>query len=150
MHVTHITSPDEVVKNWEIFREGLKVIKAYSGETSQEDNYLKMLMALSERKQTAWLGVVMQGGPLGYGVAVDSTPPFADYRTFTVCSFYHIPGQFEATFALMTAFEQWAREHGVHSYVVTTRRQSGPAIRCFSSGRYGFKKSYRAFEKQLT
>lgn len=149
MHVERLTTPEQVIKNWDVFREGLKVTKAYAGESFKEDSYLKMLLALAAQHETAWLGVVYQGGPLVYGVATDSTPPFADYRTFTVCSFYHIPGQFEATYALMSAFETWAKENGVHSYIVTTRRQSGPAIRCFSSGRYGFKKSYRAFEKTL-
>lgn len=150
MNIIRITSPEDVIKHWAIFEEGLKSIRAYSGETSTAPNYCKMLIELAARNDTAWIGVAMQGGPLSYGIAVDSTPPFADRRTFQVCSFYHVPGQHDATFTLMSAFESWASENGVASYTVTTRRQSGPAIRCFSSGRYGFKKSYRAFEKQLT
>ena len=150
MNVLRITSPEEVIKFWPIFCEGLKSIKAFSGETSTDSNYCKMLINFAARTNDAWLGVAIQGGPLSYGLAVDSTPPFADNRTFSVCSFYHVPGQHDATFALMSAFEVWARDNNVASYVVTTRRQSGPAIRCFSSGRYGFKKSYRAFEKPLT
>lgn len=150
MIVNRITTPEDVLKNWSIFKEGLKVIRGYASESLSEDSYVKMLIDLAGRTDTAWLGVVFQGGPLSYGVAVDSTPPYAEKRTFTVISFYHVPGQFEATLSLMHAFELWAVEHGVNSYVVTTRRSSGHTIRCFSSGRYGFKKSYRAFEKQLT
>ena len=149
MIVTRITTPEEVVRNWAIFKEGLKVIRGYAGESTDEDTYLKMLIELAAQSETAWVGCVFQGGPLGYGVAAESTPPFAARRTFTVISFYHVPGQFEATKALMSAFESWAMEHNVGSYIVTTRRNSGPAIRCFSSEQYGFKRAFRAFEKHL-
>lgn len=150
MIVNRITTSPDVLKNWPFFKEGLKVIRGYAGEATNEDSYAKMLIELAERIDTAWIGVVFHGGPLGYGIAVDSTPPFAAKRTFTVISFYHVPGQFEATTTLMHAFETWAAENNVGSYIVTTRRNSGPAIRCFQSGRYGFKKSYRAFEKNIT
>lgn len=151
MIVERITEPEQVVTNWKFFDEGLRVIKAYAGESLEEAAYCKLLTELSTRHDSAWIGLVKHGGwPLGYGVAVDSTLPFAERRTFTVVSFYHMQGQFEATTALMRDFEKWAIANGVDSYVVTTRRNSGPAIRCFSSERYGFKKSYRAFEKHLS
>lgn len=150
MNVLRLTTPASILQHWELFREGLSVIRAYEGESSSEDAYLKMLLELSDRGDDAWIGVAIQGGPISYGVAVNATPPFSTSKTFTISSFYHVPSQHDATFALMRAFEQWAHEQDIRSYVVTTRRQSGPALHCFSSGRYGFKKSYRAFEKQLT
>jgi len=149
MNVIRLTTSEEVVKYWELFREGLSVIRAYEGESSTEQSYLKLLLELVSHGNDTWFGVVISGGPISYAVVTNSTPPFATSKTFVVSSFYHVPGQHDATFALMHAFEQWAKENDVKSYVVTTRRQSGPALHCFSSGRYGFKKSYRAFEKQL-
>lgn len=149
MIVERITSPDQILRHWDIFREGLKVIRAKAGESMTEESYAKLLTNLAERTEDVWIGVVFQGGPLGYGVAADSTPPASTRRTFTVSSFYHVPGQTDATIALMNAFEAWARAQNVKSYIVTTRRTSGAAIACFTSGRYGFRQSFRAFEKTL-
>lgn len=149
MNVVRLTTPSEIIQHWGLFKEGLQATRAYSGETFHDDSYCKMLINLAARTDDAWIGLAIEGGPISYGVAIDSTPPFSERRTFTVCSFYHVPGRFDVTLSLMQAFETWAKENNVDSYVVTTRRQSAPAIRCFSSGRYGFKKSYRAFEKHL-
>ena len=149
MNVIRLTSPTDVIKFWDLFREGLQHIVKLAHERTTPDEYCKMLVNLAARHESAWIGVVMEGGPLSYGVAVDSTPPHSNRRTFSVISFYAIPGRPDATKWLMDAFELWARTQGVTSYVVTTRRDTGAAIKCFRSGRYGFRKSYTAFEKHL-
>lgn len=148
MNVVRITDHADVLRYWDVFREGLRTITELTGEQTTEDQYCRMLINLAARTSDAWLGLVMHGGPLSYGLAVDSTPPFASRRTFTVISFYAVPGQPDATEALMLEFERWARENGVRSYIVTTRRHSG-AIRCFRSPRYGFRRGFYAFEKTL-
>ena len=148
MHVERLTTPDQVLRLWDVFREGLQTIMRITDERTTEDEYCKMLVNLAARTDDAWVGVAFSGGPMSYGVVVDSTPPHSSRKTFTVVSFYAMPGQPDATQALMHAFEAWARERGVKSYVVTTRRDSG-AIRCFRSSRYGFRKAYIAFEKHL-
>jgi hypothetical protein len=149
MNVVRLTSPMEVIKYWDLFREGLQHIVKLAHERTTPDEYCKMLVNLAARPNEAWIGVVMEGGPLSYGIAIDSTPPHSSRRTFSVISFYAIPGRPDATQSLMDAFERWARSEGVDSYVVTTRRDTGAAIKCFRSGRYGFKKTYTAFEKTL-
>jgi hypothetical protein len=100
-------------------------------------------------REDAWVGVVFAGGPLGYGIVYDTSIPFCGRKTYTVISFYAPPGQPEATQALVTAFEEWARDKGISHYVVTTRRDTGASIKCFSSKRYGFRKAFFAFEKIL-
>lgn len=149
MHVERITSGDQVIKYWDLFREGLRVITKLACERVTDDEYCKLLINLASRGDEAWLGIAHQGGPLSYGVAVDSTPPHCARRTFTVSSFYAVPGRPDATVCLMNAFEDWARTHNVESYIVTTRRNTGAAIKCFRSSRYGFRQAYIAFEKHL-
>lgn len=149
MHVERITSPTQILKYWDVFREGLRVITKLTCERASDDEYCKMLVNLAARHEDAWIGVAFQGGPLSYAVAVDSTPPHCARRTFTVSSFYAMPGRPDATTDLMNEFETWARSEGIASYVVTTRRDTGAAIKCFRSSRYGFQKSYTAFEKVL-
>jgi hypothetical protein len=152
MNVIRITSADQVLQFWDVFREGLHVIRDKADEYMDESEYCRLLTNLAARTDVAWIGVVCSGGPICYGVAQDSTPPHSSRRTFTVSSFYHVPGQADATQLLMVAFEQWFRETNPGKklrYVVTTRRDSGAAIRCFRSGRYGFRKGYIAFEKLL-
>lgn len=148
MNVERITSPEKILKYWDVFREGLRVITKLTCERVTDDEYCKMLVNLAARDD-AWIGIAVQGGPLSYGVAVDSTPPHCAKRTFTISSFYAMPGRPDATEALMGAFETWAKANNVSSYVVTTRRDTGAAIKCFRSGRYGFVKAYTAFEKHI-
>lgn len=148
MTVLHINTPELVIANWDIFREGLECIIRMSDDAFDPDEYCKMLINLSVRPD-AWIGLAVQGGPLSYGVAVESTPPHSTKRTFTVVSFYAMPGRPDATEALMREFESWARAQGVHSYIATTRRNTGAVVKCFRSRRYGFQKSYIAFEKTL-
>lgn len=149
MNVIRITEPAQVIQYWDVFREGLRMITQLTAERVTEEEYVKMITNLAVRPEAAWIGLAFQGGPLSYGVAIDSTPPHCHRRTFTVSSFYAMPGRPDATAALMESFEEWARENGVASYIVTTRRDTGAAIKCFRSGRYGFRKSYTAFEKFL-
>ena len=149
MNIIRITTPQQVIENWDVFREGLRMITKLTCERLTDDEYCKMLTNLAVNHDGAWIGLAFQGGPLSYGVAVDSTPPQCANRTFTVSSFYAMPGRPDATAELMNAFEMWARENSVASYIVTTRRDTGAAIKCFRSGRYGFRKSFTAFEKFL-
>ncbi len=153
MHVERITTVEQVLKYWDLFREGLDVIREKTDEDMDVEEYCKMITNLAARTDEAWIGVVFQGGPICYGIAQDSTPPHCSRKTFMVSSFYHVPGQSDATQALMFAFEKWFRETNPGRklrYVVTTRRESGAAIACFRSGRFGFRKGYFAFEKLLT
>lgn len=149
MTILRLTEPEQIIQYWDVFKEGLVTIAKLTSERVSDEDYLKLLTNLAVQTNTAWIGLAFQGGPLSYGVAIDSTLPQCSRRTFTVVSFYAMPGRPDATAALMEAFEAWARENNVASYVVTTRRDTGAAIKCFKSGRYGFKKSYTAFEKYL-
>lgn len=151
MNVLRITSPDEVIKNWYVFESGLAEVNKLTGERLTKEEYFKMIINLSTRENDAWIGLVIEGGPLSYAIACDSTPPFVKRRTFTCLSFYAVPNRPDSTEFLQHAFEDWARENDVYSYVVTTRRRSTAALRCFTSrsGRYGFKYGYQAFEKVI-
>lgn len=149
MNVIRITTPEAVLAHWDLFREGLETIRKATDEQITESEYCRLLTNLAARTDDAWIGVVVSGGPICYAVAQDSTPPHRAQRTFTVSSFYHRSGESYATQIMMFDFEEWARRNGVTSYIVTTRRDSGSAIKCFQSARYGFRKGFIAFEKQL-
>lgn len=151
MNLVRITEPRDVIKNWDVFREGLHEVVKLTGEQMSEDSYCKMLVNLAARGDDAWIGVTYSGGPMSYAVLVNSTPPHAERKTFLCVSFYAMPGRPDATAFLQQEFEKWAKTQSISSYVVTTRRHSGGAMRCFlsRSNRYGFKRGYFAFEKIL-
>lgn len=151
IYVEQINDPVRVLALWSVFETGLREIARLTGESVTTEEYCRMLVNLSTRPNDAWIGVSLTEDetPLSYGVAVDSTPPHAARRTFTVNSFYAMPGRPDATEALMREFESWAARHEVASYIVTTRRDSGAAVKCFRSSRYGFRKSFTAFEKHI-
>jgi hypothetical protein len=149
--VERITTAEQVVNRWIIFREGLETIIDSTREQITDAEYLKLVLSLCGRDD-AWIGVAVQSntdGPLSYGIAVDSTLPGSERKTFTVLSFYAMKGRPDATEVVMAAFEEWARTNGVKSYVITTRRDSGAGLRCINSPRYGFRKAFIAMEKNL-
>ena len=149
MHVERITSTEVLLQHWPVFKEGLREINRITHDSTTDDEYLKLLLDLVTRADDAWIGLAFQGGPVSYAVVVNSTPPHAGRTTFTVSSFFAVPGFPEVTVGLMQAFEAWAREHGVHSYTVTTKRDTGAAVRCVGSRRYGFNRSFLVSEKFL-
>jgi hypothetical protein len=152
MHVHRITEPIEAVSYWSFFREGLEAIAQKTKEVVDEDVYSKQLVSLAAEHSQAWIGFVIDndGLPCAFGVAQDATPPFSSRRSFTVTSFYYKDGFQTAVVMLQEAFEIWARQQGVIQYSVTTRRDTGAAIRCFSSGRFGFRRVAITFEKTLS
>ena len=93
--------------------------------------------------------VIEADEPVAFTVCQESTQMFDKRRTFVVRWFYHSPAHFQATFELMHDFETWAKEQGVRAYGVTTARNSGAAIRCFQSEKFGFRKSHITFEKHI-
>jgi len=152
MHVHRVLEPIEAVSYWPFFREGLEVIAKKTGEIVDEDAYSKQLVNLTAMHEQAWVSFVIDndGLPCAFGVAQDATPLFSTRKAFTVTSFYYRDGFQEAVEMLQQAFERWAKTQGVVQYSVTTRRDTGAAIRCFSSGRFGFRRTAITFEKQLS
>lgn len=153
MTCLRLTSVAHIIHYWPYLAGALKSISDKSREEYDADFVQKTLIALAVEHDKAWLGLQLNsvGEPLSFGCAQDCTPAFSNKRYFVVRWFYHTPGEFGATVALMAGFEQWAVKHGIHTYAVTTRRSSGEAIKCFQSARYGFnKKAFLTFEKDLT
>ena len=152
MKVIRLTAVAHVIHYWDFLASSLASISDKVREPFDEDFVRKTLVNLVVDHECSWVGITIDnmGIPLAFGCAQECTPKFSKDRFFVVRWFYHSAGKFEATVALMTAFEEWAKKHGIAYYAVTTRRSAGEAIKCFSSSRYGFKKAFLTFEKQLT
>lgn len=101
--------------------------------------------------ERVWFGVVVDSlnNPVAFSLVHDATPPFESRKIWAVRWYYHAPGSFEATIILKNEFEQFARSLNIESYLVTTNRLSGGAIRCFQQEKFGFKKAFLTFEKKL-
>jgi len=150
--VIRLTAVAHVIHYWDFLAASLQSISDKVREPFDEDFVRKTLVNLVVDHDHAWVGITINnmGEPLAFGCAQECTPAFSKDRYFVVRWFYHSAGKFEATVALMTGFEQWAKDHDIKYYAVTTKRSAGEAIKCFSSARYGFKKAFLTFEKQLT
>lgn len=152
MKTYRITTIAVLLRNWDFFQEGFVTIRKFSNESLDDEAVFKTMMYLVKDPVSSWVGLTFDddGVPLAFGVGQECTPRFDPVRRFVVRWFFHTPSQFAASVHLMNTFESWAREHGIASYAVTTRRDSGSAIRCFQSNKYGFKRSFLTFEKYLT
>jgi hypothetical protein len=146
-----LTKVVEVIRLWDFFEEGFKSIATKSKQSVDLVIAKKTVLDLVVDTESAWIGVSYDSDrqPIAFAVAQECTPMFDRDRRFLVRWFYHSSDNFLATKTLMTAFETWAREKGIVSYAVTTKRDSGAAIRCFQSEKFGFAKSFLTFEKFL-
>jgi len=152
MKVLRLTTSVYVFHFWDFLSTSLKSISDKTRELYDDEFVRKTLVNLVVDHEHAWLGITLgpMGEPLAFACLQECTPMFSTERYFVVRWFYHTPGQFEATQALMQGFEEWAKANGISHYAVTTRRSAGEAIKCFQSSRYGFKKAFLTFEKQLS
>lgn len=153
MHLLRLDNPTDVLAHWPVFREGHRTLRQMSNAMISEDDYCKMVTTLSARGDDVYIGIAIDGErDICYGVAINSTPPYSDKRTFEIITYYHNPARRDATLFLKAEFEAWCRAQGVHSYLITTRqsrRTSGGTDDCFTAKHYGFRKAYLAFEKKL-
>lgn len=153
MEILRLQAPGTVLAHWSIFREGHRVLRQMNNAMVTEDEYCKMLTTLSVREDDVFIGVAADGAnDICYGVAINSTPPYSDKRTFEIITYYHNPARRDATLFLKAEFETWCRVQGVFSYLITTRqsrRTSGGTDDCFTAKHYGFRKAYLAFERKL-
>lgn len=153
MNFTRLNNPADILSHWPLFREGHRTLRQMSNAMVSEDDYCKMITTLSAHEDDAFVGIVQDGErDVCYGVAINSTPPYSEKRTFEVITYYHNPARRDATLFLKEEFEKWCRAQGVHSYLITTRqsrRTSGGTDDCFTAKHYGFRKAYLAFERKL-
>jgi len=150
MNIERLTKVVHVVHFWEFILSSLMSISDKVREDMDEQVLQKTLISLVVNQDRSWIGIAFDNGtPLAFGVVQECTPEFDPNRCFVVRWFYHTPSRFDATVALMNAFETWAKSQGIQRYAVTTRRSNGKAIACFQSTKYGFGKAFLTFEKEL-
>lgn len=150
MTVLRLNSVAGVVRNWDFFRKGLVHVQQFLKYNVTLDTYRKIICFLV-KQPNAYVALVMDDSaePLGFVVAHEATPLFSDTVEYEVSILYHQPGQGVATAVLQADFEQFCRERNAKSYFVTTRRDSGSVIRCFQAPRYGLRRAYTVFRKDL-
>lgn len=145
-----LTTALSVVDHWPFFMEGLETVGSKCKETVDSEIIFKIFCTLATNQTSGWVGIVfVDGKPQGFGVMQETTPLFSPERIFAARMFWHKTGNQEASVCLMNAFEHWARANNIKRYIITTRRDSGAAIRCFQSNKFGFKKGYVTYEKEL-
>lgn len=151
MKANRLLTVAHVIHFWGFISDSFRIISQKSREPFDEEKVKKTLFHLVTEHDHAWVGITLDehGDPLAFAVAQECTPEFETHRYFVIRWFYHNPDYFHATNLLQTLFEQWLHDLGGATYAVTTRRSAGEAIRCFSSAKYGFKKAFLTYEKDI-
>ena len=145
-----LTAATEVIDNWFFFRDGFRQFANKHNEDVDLLNMLKITCTLASSERDGFVAIVYNNEqPEGFGIMEDVSPIFSKERTFLCRAFWHQSGNTTATVKLMDCFETWALENNVTSYTVTTRRNTGAAIRCFQSEKYGFRRNHVMFVKTL-
>jgi hypothetical protein len=147
---THrLTRVVDIIRHWPFFHQGLLASSRYLRYDFDIETLRKTIFSLVTNPN-AWVGIVLDNDrPLGFGMAHDVTPLFSPHKEYEVSLFYHQPGNEDATRLLQSAFESFCHTNNITRYYATTRRDSGAAIRCFQSPKYGFKRAYTVFVKTL-
>lgn len=150
MTVLRITKIATVIKYWDFFRTGLNSVRRFLRYNVDIENLRQILFHIV-RQPSAWVGVVFDDNdnPLCFGAAHEVTPLFAKFREYEVSILYYKPGQEDAVVLLQTHFELFCKAQQVKTYYVTTRRDSGCTIRCFQGPRYGLRRRYTVFGKDI-
>lgn len=149
-HCTRITSALEVIEHWPFLRYALGQMVKVTKSRVDHELCLKILFHLATDLSGGFVGIVFEDSkPIGFGAMEDISPIFSTKHTFLCRAFWHNSGHTEATVTLMKFFETWAKTQGVDSYIVTTDRESGAAISCFKSAKYGFSRSHTEYIKTL-
>lgn len=149
MTVQRLTSCAELVRLWPHFVAWLNFVRSCLRFNLPLIVYRRILQqAVKDPKM--WVGVVHDDdGPVGFCCAHEVTPLFCIEREYEVSMLFHKTGRDDATIALQAAFETWLRAEGVVRYVISTRRDNPSAVRCFQSDRYGMKRAFTVFKKEL-
>ena len=150
MITTRLTSVNSVLKYWEFILSGLRVIEEKNHEKFNDDAIFKTCSYLVKRPEVGYVAVVLddEENPVCFAILQDATPLYIKDRSFIALAVYHNSTHQGATQELMQHFENWARTQGISRYIVTTKRPSGAAIRCFER-KYGFTRGAITFEKEL-
>lgn len=150
MTILRLTTVAGCVKYWDFIKSGIEQTAKFLRYDLPMDTFRQMFFHLS-KQHNAWLAVALDddGTPISFALAHECTPLFSPRREFEVSFIFHNPGRSDATTALQGAFEQFCRDHQISRYYATTRRDSGSTIRCFQSPRYGFKRAYTTFVKEI-
>lgn len=149
MNIVRLKRVVDIVRHWAFFVEGFEGITRKAKEDFDIDQMQKTLFYLSKLHENAFVGVCYDNSiPVGFIIMEEATPLFASFRSCIARAVYHRPGAAAIT-PMMEAFEVWAKEQGFKHYVITTRRHSGSAVRFFQSPKFGFKRGYITFEKQI-
>ena len=149
MTVQRLTSCVELVRLWPHFVDWLNFVRTCLRFNLPLIVYRRILQqAVKDPKM--WVGVVHDDdGPVGFACAHEVTPLFCVEREYEVSMLFHKTGRDDATIALQASFETWLRAEGVVRYVISTRRDNPSAVRCFQSDRYGMKRAFTVFKKEL-
>jgi hypothetical protein len=147
--IVRLTSAIEVLQHWDFFIEGFESVTRKTHEVFDLEQMQKTLCYHARLHHHSWIAIAVDEiDPLGFIVMEEATPLFAPFRSCIARVVYHRPGA-EVLEPMMHAFEKWAKEIGFKHYVITTRRHSGAAIRFFQSPKFGFRKGYITFEKEI-
>ena len=149
MNVIRLTRVVDIIRHWDFFVEGFEGITRKAREEFDLDQMQKTLFYLAKIHDNAFVGIAFEDKtPVGFIIMEEATPLFAPTRSCIARAVYHRPGA-SAIAPMMEAFEAWAKSHGFKHYVITTRRHSGSAVRFFQSPKFGFKRGYITFEKEI-
>lgn len=150
MTIERLTRPTEILTLWDFFVQGLLFLENEARERYDFEQMQKLLCQLAA-SPSAFVAVAYDdnGQPVSFAAAQENSLPFGQSRTAVVLIAYHRPEFQQATLLLEGAFENWCREVGIKSYSLTSKRKTGAVIRCLRHRKYGFKRPYLVFEKDI-
>lgn len=150
MTTFRLTTIAACVKFWWFFEEGFNKTGRFLRYDLPMDAYRRILFALVS-SDNGWVGLCLDdnGRPLGFAIAHECTPLFAQAKEYEASIVYAADDNQDTFNNMQQTFEDFCRAQGVKRYFATTRRDSGAAIRCFQSPRYGFRRAFTTFSKDI-
>lgn len=148
--IQRLTKVIHVLKLWPFFTEGFAFVGRYRKYSLTLDSFRRALSDMVVAQATSWVGVAFsEGEPTAFWCATEITPPYATQREFEVNLRYHKQGRIDDALAVQAEFDLWCKGQNIARYFIATQKENFPDRPKFPSQRYGLKRAYTVFKKEL-
>lgn len=150
MKTRRLTKCVDIVRLWPFFNEKLEFVRNHLRFKLPVPVYRKILQH-EVKNHLSWVAVVEDDSlrPVAFACAHEITPLFCNEREYEVSMLYHAADNPDATELLQREFENFCREHSIKRYVFATRPLRRSCALLMRSPRFGMKKTYDVYKKEI-
>lgn len=151
LRVCSVTEYGELEVLMPLFMQGFREMKKRQRfDRITEDGFVKTLLGvLGSQERNGIMVAFDERGPKGFGVALDDSGEFDDFKSLLLWSIYVIPGSGKGVAkGLYEAAERWAKERDYRFLDACNSRFTGSSFKFFEE-LFGMRRAQVIFTKEI-